>query len=213
MNPVHTSPPKAAYTPATPGTEEDRETALFRRYLDGDAAAFQSLYMMHERSLYIYCRHMLGSEEEGQDAFQEIWTRLIRLRDKKMEVTNFRGLFLTVARNTVLNHIRSRQNRRTVPLDYESMHTLSVDPSDFNETEQLMHKAMQRLPEVQREAFVMHAVLGYSFNEIAQHQGVTQTGAKTRAFRARNALRGLMASWLGVAEDEREHLHHAPERQ
>lgn len=186
--------------------EEDRETALFRRYLLGDAAAFQSLYIANERSLYIYCRHMLGSEEEGQDAFQEIWTRLIRLRDRQnMEVTNFRGLLLTVARNTVLNHIRSRQNRRTVPIDYETIHTLSVDGGGFNETEELMHKAMQRLPEVQREAFVMHAVLGYTFHEIAAHQGVTQTGAKTRAFRARNALRGLMASWLGVAEDEREH--------
>jgi len=203
-------PPRASRSNAA---EDERETVLFRRYLKGDATAFQTLYMAHERSLYIYCRHMLGSEEEGQDAFQEIWARLIRLRDRQMEVTNFRGLLLTVARNTVLNHIRTRQNRRTVPLDYESVHNLSVEPTGFNETEQLMHKAMQRLPEVQREAFVMHAVLGYSFQEVAEHQGVTLTGAKTRAFRARNALRGLMASWLGIAEEEREHGNQNPDQQ
>jgi DNA-directed RNA polymerase specialized sigma24 family protein len=63
---------------------------------------------------------------------------------------------------------------------------------------------LKRLPDSQREAFVLHSILGYTFQEIADMQGVTMTGAKTRAFRARCYLRTLLSNWLGLAEEEAE---------
>ncbi len=131
----------------------------------------------------------------------------MRLRDRGTRIENFRAMLFTIARNLSLNQIgHTRQaTMMTVSLEVvghesESMAARGGEP--YQEVEELVNKALQRLPIVQREAFVLHAVLGYTFQEIAEMQGSTMTAAKTRAFRARSFLRKLVSNWLGLAEEE-----------
>ena len=113
-------------------------------------------------------------------------------------------MLFTIARNAAINHLRTRQNRHSVPLSQVAAdnHPDRSAWTGDDDIEQLVNKALRRLPEVQREAFVLHTILGHTFQEVAEMQGVTMTGAKTRAFRARSYLRTLLANWLGLAEEE-----------
>lgn len=188
-----------------PGVRDDRDSKLFARFVSGDERAFSELYALYERPLILYCRHMLSSPVEAQDVFQEVWLRVIRIRTRAEEVGHFRAMLFTIARNAAINHIRTRQNRRALPfsqIDVENYADSSARSGGSDDMEELVNKALKRLPEVQREAFVLHTILGYSFQEIAEMQGVSMTGAKTRAFRARTYLRTLLANWLGLAEEE-----------
>lgn len=185
---------------------DERDRDLFLKFINGDEQAFGELYIAYERPLFLYCRHMLSTDIEAEDVFQEVWLRLIKFRERGEHVGHFRAILFTIARNTAINQIRMRQNRRTVPLSQlrADNHPDGAAWRGGDDMEQLVHKALKRLPEPQREAFVLHAILGYSFQEIAEMQGVTMTGAKTRAFRARTYLRTLLANWLGLAEEEAE---------
>jgi len=187
-------------------SRDERDTDLFGRFIEGDEVAFRELYAAYERPLFLYCRHMLSTVAEAEDVFQEVWLRLIRLRQRKEQVGHFRAMLFTIARNAAINHIRTNYNRHSVPLG-QTMADNCPDHSAWSggdDIEQLVNKALKRLPEVQREAFVLHTILGHSFQEIAVMQGVSMTGAKTRAFRARAYLRTLLANWLGLAEEENE---------
>lgn len=196
----------AEYTPdAVSAARDARDQVLFERFVGGDEAAFKELYALYERPLILYCRHMLSTEQESQDVFQEVWLRVIRIRTRSERVERFRAMLFTIARNAAINHLRNRQNAH-YPMSLSSVNEetnihLSTSES-YDEMEDLVNRALKRLPDSQREAFVLHAMLGYTFQEIAEMQGVTMTGAKTRAFRARCYLRTLLSNWLGLAEED-----------
>jgi RNA polymerase sigma factor (sigma-70 family) len=183
---------------------DERDQILFARFVDGDQIAFKELYSLYERPLILYCRHMLTTQQESQDVFQEVWLRVIRIRGRREKVERFRAMLFTIARNAAINHLRNRQYNRPVSLTQVNLDTSPslVSNDGFDEMEDLINRALRRLPGPQREAFVLHAMLGYTFQEIAEMQGVTMTGAKTRAFRARCYLRTLLSNWLGLAEEE-----------
>jgi RNA polymerase sigma-70 factor (ECF subfamily) len=189
---------------AAQAARDERDRELFARFVEGDQIAFKELYSFYERPLILYCRHMLTTEQESQDVFQEVWLRVIRIRTRRETVERFRAMLFTIARNAAINHLRNRQNNRPVSLSQESLENSPalVSSDSFDEMEDLINRALKRLPGPQREAFVLHSMLGYTFQEIADMQGVTMTGAKTRAFRARCYLRTLLSNWLGLAEED-----------
>ncbi|MEO5930234.1 MAG: RNA polymerase sigma factor [Candidatus Kapaibacterium sp.] len=187
-----------------PESRDELDSQLFARFVEGDQQAFKTLYALYERPLMLYCRHMLTTTQESQDVFQEVWLRIIRIRTRREKVDRFRAMLFTIARNASINHLRNRQYNRPVSLsqiDLENNRSLSTSEG-FDEMEDLINRALKRLPDSQREAFVLHGMLGYTFQEIADMQGITMTGAKTRAFRARCYLRTLLSNWLGLAEEE-----------
>lgn len=185
-----------------------RDRELFARFIKGDGVAFQALYSSYERPLILYCEYLLRSNDEAQDVFQESWLRVVRLRDREQEVVveNFRAMLFTIARNISLTRLSNRKQSATVKVSLDSLGSegdwLATEGQQFGELDDLVGRALARLPVLQREAFMLHAVLGYTFQEIAEMQGGTMTAAKTRAFRARAYLRKLVSNWLGLAEDE-----------
>ncbi|MCE7935097.1 MAG: RNA polymerase sigma factor [Chlorobi bacterium CHB2] len=190
------------------GTQSRRDIhdqALFARFCGGDQSAFRELYSRYERQLLLYCQYLLGDADDAQEVFQETWLRVLNVSKKGEDVVHFRALLLTIARNTALKHLGRRKNQNQhIPLsifDPEG-ERLSGDTEGYNELDELVTKALSKLPVAQREAFVLHAMLGYTFHEIAEMQNCTMTGAKTRAFRARAHLRKLLSSWLALSEDD-----------
>lgn len=183
---------------------DERDRELFSRFIAGDERAFRQLYAVYERPLFLYCRHMLSTPLEAEDVFQEVWLRLIRLRQRNERVGHFRAMLFTIARNAAINQIRARKNKHSVPLSQVGAenHPDASAWTGGDDIEKLVNTALARLPEPQREAFVLHTMLGHTFQEIADIQGISMTGAKTRAFRARAYLRTLLANWLGLAEEE-----------
>lgn len=181
----------------------DRDCELYRQYMAGDSDAFARLYTGYERQLMVYCQHLLRTAQEAQDVFQETWAKIIELRRRGQTIEHFRAILFTIARNTALKRLgRIKQMQGNVEIDPENEPGGPEDMGRYSEIEELVNKALRRLPVVQREAFVLHAVLGYTFQEIAEMQGGSMTAAKTRAFRARSYLRKLLANWLGMAEEE-----------
>ena len=49
---------------------DERLVAALRR---GDEKAFEAIYDRHHRALLGFCRHMLGSHEEAEDALQRVF--------------------------------------------------------------------------------------------------------------------------------------------
>jgi RNA polymerase sigma-70 factor (ECF subfamily) len=124
---------------------------------------------------------------------------MYRLRDEKGKVTKFSGLLFTIARNLSLNAIRDRKRLPDVSVDTVTIEaTPSLIFSDEEDTElrEMMQKALAQLPENQREAFVLREYNGYSYQEIADITGATMVTVKTRAWRARERLRKVIAAWL-----------------
>jgi RNA polymerase sigma factor (sigma-70 family) len=193
---------EAVVEPLSKEDEQDRQ--LMQEFIAGSDAAFVQLYAKYETPLLLYCRRMMFHDKLAEDAFQEMWIKIFQLRTRQVTVANFRALLFRSTRNLCLNMIRLERYRSapSEPLERARAKEETSAGIEQAEIKVLITRALLKLPFDQREAFVMHEYSGYSYQEIAETMGTTEAAIKVRAFRARLRLRKLIASWLGLAEDD-----------
>ncbi|HEY8581977.1 MAG TPA: RNA polymerase sigma factor, partial [Capillimicrobium sp.] len=174
----------------------------------GDEAAFERLFDRYAPGLVSFCRHMLGSREEAEDAVQHVFVSAHRsLLDSDREM-HLRAWLYAIARNRCLSVLRAR--REQVSLD-------DVDPArvstaglaaevERREDLRAMLGDLQRLPEDQRAAIVLSELGAHTHDEIAQVLGVRREKVKALVFQAREALAGARLARETPCEEIREQL-------
>ena len=167
---------------------------LVARCQAGDVEAFETIYQQHASRLYTLACRMAGSPEDGEDLLQEIFLQAYR------KLGSFKGdaalgtWLYRLALNHCLDYVRSRQakmNKLTETLDAE----MSFEPAARRETpipRLDLERAVQRLPEGCREAFVLHDVEGLDHKEVGKLLGIAEGTSKSQVFKARMKLRGYL---------------------
>lgn len=174
----------------SPATDQD----LAERVRAGDVGAFETLYRQHAGRLYTLACRMAGSPEDGEDLLQEIFLQAYRkLGSYKGDAALGTWLY-RLALNHCLDYVRSRQAKMaklTETLDAES----SFQPTARRDTPIArldLERAVERLPDGCREAFVLHDVEGFDHKEVAGMLGIAEGTSKSQVFKARSKLRALL---------------------
>ena len=141
---------------------------------------FNSIVKQYSERLYWHVRRMVGSHEDADDLLQEIflkiWTALPSFRGEAQLYT----WVWRIATNETLNFLRKEKVRallRFSSADEMAAQRVAADPY-FNGTdaEREMAKAVARLPEKQRQVFIMRWWDELSYEEISAITG-TSVGA------------------------------------
>ncbi len=141
---------------------------------------FNSIVKQYSERLYWHVRRMVGSHEDADDLLQEIflkiWTALPSFRGEAQLYT----WVWRIATNETLNFLRKEKVRallRFSSADELAAQRVAADPY-FNGTdaEREMAKAIARLPEKQRQVFIMRWWDELSYEEISAITG-TSVGA------------------------------------
>jgi len=151
-------------------------------------------------------RRLARDSADGDDLLSEAvlraWTHLDALRDE----TRFRSWFFAILLSLHRSRYRRSFWRRFVPLgesfDERSEPAVMPETGDDARWRALRARtALARLPAVQREAIVLHDVEGFSVEEIAAMQHVTESAVKSRLSRGRDRLRRtyLRRGWVEAA--------------
>jgi RNA polymerase sigma factor (sigma-70 family) len=153
----------------------------------GDGAAFEVLYDRHSRGVLAFCRHMLRSAEDAEDAVQHCFIAahadLQRRADRDM---HFKAWLYTIARNRCLSMLRARRDQ---PDEHADVVTDRLN-EDVQQRADLraMVADIQKLPDEQREALVLSEVGALSHPEVAEVIGCEVSKVKSLVFQARTAL-------------------------
>ena len=140
---------------------------------------------------------MLGSLTEADDAVQEAWLRLNRTDSREIE--NLAGWLTTVVARVSLNMLRSRKQRREVPLGAQLPEPIVDRPDGIDpEHEALLADSvglallivLQTLSPPERLSFVLHDMFGVPFDEIAPIVDRSPEAARQLASRARRRVQG-----------------------
>jgi len=168
---------------------DERLVAALRR---GDEAAFEAIYDRHHRALLGFCRHMLGSHEEAEDALQRVFVAAHRHLCDGTEHVNLKPWLYTIARNRCLSMLRAR--RETLALDdvrEPSADGLALaDEVELGEDLKDLLGDIARLPDDQRAALVLAELGDLSQQEIAAVLDVRTGKVKALIFQARESLAG-----------------------
>jgi len=178
---------------------------LLVSYTRGDEAAFASLYDRHDRKCYGFIRRLMVQSSDGvaEDVHQETWIAVAKgAASFDARRSQFVTWLFTIARNRVIDHLRA-EKVSSIWTGGDADGIEDVADEAAGPLEQAMSRqfasavvrAVEGLPFVQREAFLLFTEGEMSLEAIAKATGVGQETTKSRLRYARDGMRKHMAGW------------------
>ena len=195
-------------------TAESSDETLAARAAAGDHAAFETLVARYQHRVFrLACR--LTSETDAPDVLQETFLQVYRHLPAFRGDSQFSTWLYRIATNAALMLRRARARKPAEPLDMflprfgpdgrlaqmpEALQIASrVDELlDRQVLAAKAHAAIERLPDLYREAFVLRDLEELSTADVAQVLGVEPATVRQRVHRARLMVRGYLSELAGV---------------
>lgn len=142
--------------------------------------------------LRAFGRSLSGNVDSGDDLVQETLLKAWAARDRYEAGTNMRAWTFIILRNLFLSQMR--RNRFRGEWDELTADKILSAPAGQDKHVELgdLQRALQYLPEPQREALILVGAGGFAYEEAAEICGVAVGTIKSRVARGRVALEAVM---------------------
>jgi RNA polymerase sigma factor (sigma-70 family) len=188
--------------------QQEPDEALVELVRAGHVSGFEAIYDRHHRGLIAFCRHMLGSREEAEDALQQTFAAAYRaLSGGGDRPLALKPWLYTIARNRCLSMLRARKTREAAdtPADGSTVEGLADAVQRRAELRDLVDD-LHRLPEDQKAALVLFELGDHSHAEIADVLSVEREKVKALVFQAREGLLRARTARDTPCAEIRQHL-------
>lgn len=188
-------------------TDPRTDEGLMLAYRDGEAAAFEALYARWRGPLYRYFLRQCGHAGQADELFQDVFMRVIGAAAGYEASARFTTWLFRIAHNRLVDHWRKMGREPVDPIAggedggeaaFDPPAPEAAAPERQAESRQLgaaLLAALDALPEVQREAFLLAEEGGLTLEEIAAVAGVGRETIKSRLRYATAKLRNKLESW------------------
>jgi RNA polymerase sigma-70 factor, ECF subfamily len=191
------------------GASRVDDTLLIRDAQTGNTAAFEELVRQYDRAVLRLAVHLTGSQEDGQDIYQEAFLRAyINLGNFRFECSFYTWIYRIVT-NLCLDHLRKRSSRMrdlttTISSDGEEEPILDRLPDRRPGTSperslisrelrnHILH-ALERLSPRERMVFELKHYHGLRLRTVAGILNTSEGTIKNTLFRATHKLRSQLA--------------------
>ena len=179
----------------TTGDVRTADLELAGRIRSGDGAAFEELYQQHAPRLYNLAYRMAGTANDADDLLQDIFLLAYRKVGSYRGESSLGTWLYRLAMNHCLDVLRSRQTRnsqQTDALDEESGGPVGATPALGAVSRIDLERAIERLPQACRAAFLLHDVEGFGHQEVGTILGISEGTSKSQVHKARLRIRAYL---------------------
>lgn len=180
------------------------EPDLVGRSRQGDRQAFACLVERYWDRLYRWLYHLVHDRHQAEDITQEAFLKAysgLPSFKERSEGSRFQAWLFRIAYHTFLNQRRgSAKLVLSFPPDAVSPEAGPAEQALDREALQQLTRAVGRLPEEFRAAFLLRTQEELSFKEMAEVLGVTTETARWRVFKARQKLLEVLKGFLSANE-------------
>lgn len=149
-----------------------------------DPGTFDEFYSGSVRRVTGLLYAMTGSRAEAEDCVQEAYARAWQRWDKVSEYGDPEAWVRTVAYRVSISAWRKTANMRAA----HRRHGAPEDPYGMSPDYVAIIAALRKIPVRQRQAIVLHHLVGLTVDEIARETGAPPGTVKARLSRGRQAL-------------------------
>ncbi len=191
--------------PCAPVLDDDvdlvRDRALVERAQAGDRSAFDDLYLRYHRRLYRFCLRRLQDDHEAEDVAQEAFARAWRALPSFAGDRRFYPWLSVIAAHLCTDVLR-RRKRSTPVAELHQVHQVSTEDGGEERVvaavdSDLVAQAFTRLSVRHQRILALREGSGWSYQMIADHEGVGITAIETLLWRARQALKREFTTLAG----------------
>jgi RNA polymerase sigma-70 factor, ECF subfamily len=196
--------------PQTGGREAeiDDDARLMLRFKEGDVGAFECLFSRHAKALVSFAYRFVRNRDTAEELAQEVFLRVHDAASSYRVEAKFTTWLYRIATNVCLNELRRPRFRAA----HESLDVLAGEdpdtrPADLADKKALspeaelgrrdlarqIARALERLPEKQRAAFVLNKYQELSYLEVAEAMNTSEKAVKSLIHRAKERIASALA--------------------
>lgn len=152
---------------------------------------FNNIWIPLADRFYRVAYYLLESEEDAEDAVQELYLKLWAARSGLSGVQNPSAYGISMLKNICIDRIRKRMVRKAEPLE-KVPHPEDTDQesrTDMKDTLRYLLQEMEKLPQKQRTVLRMKAVEGLKYEDIARRTGLSEVHIRVLVTMARKTLK------------------------
>lgn len=148
----------------------------------------------HSDGLYRFILKNIKDSEKAadivQDSFEKLWRKV-----SEVSYTKSKSYLFSTAYHTMIDGIR--KDRRMEDLSQAKAVRYSHE-MQYSDLQEILHTALDRLPEIQRTVILLRDYEGYAYDEIGEITGLNESQVKVYIYRGRVFLKEYIGSLQAV---------------
>lgn len=149
----------------------------------------------YSRNIFRYVYKCIRDEEAANDIIQDCYMKLWEHKDN-VHPEKIKYWLFTTSHNTMLQYIKKAS--RTIPFDKSSMVEPFIRENQNFELKELIDKALELLPQVQKTIILLRDLEGYNYDEIGEILQLNESQVKVYLFRARQKMKSSLIEFKNV---------------
>ncbi len=188
--------------------KKDPDVQLMLQFKNGDENGFLKLFLKYQTRMINFCFRFCSDQELAEDLGQEVFIRVYRSAGRYRPKARFSSWIYRIAVNVCLNESRKLKKRNLtqstdrplndgrLPEFSDETQTAADEVMVFEQRDEQIKSALQKLSEQQRIAVVLRIYNEFSYKEIARQMSVSEGKVKTLIFRGRQQLKQTLKGIL-----------------
>lgn len=186
----------------------NNEQILIEDLKQGDQKAFKTIVDTYQNMVYNTCFAIVKSEEDAEDLAQEVFVQVFQSINSFKGESKLSTWIYRIATTKSLDHERKKKRKKRfgfMKSIFGEDAEIVVNPPDFNhpgvafdqkENAAILFKAIDKLPESQRVAFMLNKVEGLSYQEVSEVMQSSIASIESLLHRAKSNLRKILETDL-----------------
>ena len=151
--------------------------------------------------LFRFVLSNLRNRELAEDIVQETFVKVWERRDD-IPMEKAKSYLFTTAYHTLIDQTRRKDYTAYVSEEAASFVNAQGGSPHYPDVQEILHKAIATLPEVQASAILLRDYEGYSYEEIGQILNLSESQVKVYIFRGRTTLKNYLKSMDNLIDIE-----------
>lgn len=137
------------------------------------------------------------AEDIVQESFVKVWER-----HEDIPIEKAKSYLFTTAYHTMIDQTRRKENTAFVSEEAAVFVNARSGSQSYPDVQEVLHRALATLPQVQASAILLRDYEGYSYEEIGQILNLSESQVKVYIFRGRTALKNYLKSMDNLIDIE-----------
>jgi len=165
----------------------------------------EKIWTEYHRKLLSFIKKRVSDAAMAEDILQEIFVKVHTRIDSLKEDIKLESWLYQIARNTVYDYYRTHKPSEALP-EGLTQPDIEQNESAKQELESCLEPMINQLSDRYREAVYLSEIKGMNQKDVANQQGISLSGVKSRVQRGRKLLKGLMHECCEIELDKKNQL-------
>ena len=166
---------------------------LTSKLKSGDQFAFEVLFYKYKNKLKGFAVKLIPPQIDPDEIVQKVFIKIWVQKDKIDPEKSFSSLLFTIAKNEIIDQLRSSVNKKMYLMGNDLITDLDIPEETVPELQQNMERKMgeliNSLPERRKQIFELNRFEGLTYKQIAKQLGISENTVDTQIRKALDFLR------------------------